>query len=93
VLETAFAFGGDAKDIAEEIIQRRRIKPFEDIEDLTSSLFRYSVSIRKCEKYITTTSSFFTIRVTAASGVAKASAVIAVSNDGEKMQRIAVISG
>jgi hypothetical protein len=92
VLEAAFIFGGDADRIAEEIIQRRRIKPFADIEELRRELFRYSVSIEKCEKYITTVSRIFTIKVTAASGVAKASVIIGITKDGKKVQQIAVIS-
>lgn len=95
VLEAAFAFGGlsDATKIAEEIIQQRRIESFADIDDLKDSLYRYSDSIRKCEKFITTSSTFFTIRVTAVSGVAKASAVAAVTKAGDKITRIAVIPG
>ncbi len=93
VLEAAFTFGGDAEEIAEEIIQTRRIKPFESIEDLKKELLRYSTSIDKCEKFITTTSDFFTIKVTAQSGVAEASAVIAITKQGNKIQRVAVLSG
>jgi hypothetical protein len=93
VLEAAFIFGGDEVKIAEEIIQRRRIEPFADIQDLKSELFRYSDSIGRCENYITTVSRFFTIRVTAVSGVAKASSVIAITKDGAKVKRIAVING
>jgi DNA uptake protein ComE-like DNA-binding protein len=93
VLEAAFTFGGDANKIAEEIIQRRRIKPFTGIEDLRKSMLRYSNSIEKCEKYITTVSNFFTIRVTAVSGVSEASTVIAITKEGGTMKRIAVISG
>jgi len=93
VLEAAFTFGGDADKIAEEIIRRRRIKPFTDIEELRKSLFKYSDSIGKCEKYITTTSSFFTIRITAVSGVAEASIVFAITKDGKSIERIAEISG
>jgi hypothetical protein len=93
VLEAAFTFGGDADKIAEEIIQRRRIEPFGGIEDLKKALFRHSVSIEKCEEYITTVSIFFTIKVTAVSGVAKASAIIAVMKSGKKLSKIAVISG
>jgi len=93
VLEAAFIFGGDQVEIAEEIIQRRREEPFTDIESLKTDLFRYSNSIEKCEKYITTVSRFFTIKVTAVSGVAKASSVIAITKEGEKVKRIAVING
>ncbi|MFH1884575.1 MAG: type II secretion system protein GspK [Planctomycetota bacterium] len=93
VLEAAFIFGGDEVKIAEEIIQRRRIGPFADIQDLKTDLFRYSDSIDRCENYITTVSRFFTIKVTAVSGVAKASSVIAITKDGAKVKRIAVING
>ncbi|MFZ2147957.1 MAG: type II secretion system protein GspK [Sedimentisphaerales bacterium] len=93
VLEAAFIFGGDEVKIAEEIVQRRRIEPFANIQDLKTALFRYSDSIGKCENYITTVSRFFTIKVTAVSGVAKASSMIAITKDGEKVQRIAVING
>jgi len=93
VLEAAFIFGGDEVKIAEEIIQRRRIEPFANIQDLKTALFRYSDSIGKCESYITTVSRFFTIKVTSVSGVAKASSVIAITKDGEKVERIAVING
>ena len=92
VLEAAFTFGGNADKIAEEIIQRRRIKPFTSIENLRKSLLKYSESIEKCKKYITTASRFFTIKVTAVSGVAKASAIIAVTKDDKKIVKIAVIS-
>jgi len=93
VLEAAFIFGGNQVEIAEEIIQRRRIEPFSDFQALKTDLFRYSDSIDKCEKYITTVSRFFTIKVTAVSGVAKASSIIAITKDGEKVKRIAVING
>ncbi len=93
VLEAAFTFGGDADRIAEEIIQQRRIKPFADIDELKRELFRYSPAIEKCEKYITTISSIFTIKVTATVGVAEATAVIGIAKEGPKTRRIAVISG
>lgn len=92
VLEAAFIFGGDEVEIAEEIIQRRRLKPFENLGELKKSLFRYSNSIDKCKDYITTASTFFTIKVTAISGVAETSAVIALTKDGRRTRKIAVIS-
>ncbi len=93
VLEATFVFGGDEVEIAEEIIQRRREKVFEDIDDLKKALFRYSVSVEKCKKYITTVSTVFTIKVTAISGVAKASTIIAIQKNGKKIKKIAAISG
>ena len=93
VLEAAFTFGGDADQIAEEIIQQRRMKPFADIDELKRELFRHSPAIEKCEKYITTISSIFTIKVTATVGVAEATAIIGIAKEGTKTRRIAVISG
>lgn len=93
VLEAAFAFGGDGKKVADEIIRRRRIEPFKSVDELKKRMLQYSDSIKKTGKYITTVSEFFTIRVTATSGVARASAIIAVTIIDKKMQKIAVFSG
>ncbi len=92
VLEAAFVFGGDEVDIADQIIARRRIKPFKDIDELKSELLRYSDSIRKCEDFITTRSTFFTVRITAVSGLAESSAVVAVVKTGKNVRKIAMIS-
>ena len=93
VLEAAFIFGGNQVEIAEEIIQQRREEPFGNIEDFKNKLSRYSESIGKCEEYITTESRFFTIKITSTSGVAKASSMIAITKEGKKVTRIAVING
>ena len=92
VLEAAFIFGGNQVEIAEEIIRQRQQEPFENLEDLKNKLSRYSESIGVCEEYITTESSFFTIKITSTSGVASASSVIAITKEGEKVTRIAVIN-
>lgn len=92
VLEAAFMFGGNADRIADAVIRRRRIKPFEDIDELKKELLTFSSSIDKCENFITTTSRFFTIRVTAVSGVAEATSLIAITKDGKKVRRIAVLN-
>ncbi|MHC5074707.1 MAG: hypothetical protein ACYTFE_07760, partial [Planctomycetota bacterium] len=95
VLEAAFTFGGDASLIAEEIIQIRKVEPIKDFKELREKLFRYSDSIDKCEPYITTISDFFTIRVTATSGTATVTNVIAIKKEGGKgrVQKIALLSG
>jgi len=93
VLEAAFAFGGDEVDITKKIIERRREQPFKDIEDLRKTLFRYVTSIDKCKQYITTSSNFFTIKITAISGTARVSAVMAIIKDKKRAERIAVIFG
>ena len=93
VLEAALIFGGSEVEIAEEIIQLRREEPFANIEDLKNKLSRYSSSIAKCEAYITTESRFFMIKITSTSGVARASSMIAITKNGNKVTRIAVING
>ncbi len=93
VLEAVFIFGGDEVEIAEEIIQLRRQKPFANLDELKKELSRYSDSISKCEKYITTVSSIFTIRITSISGLAETSSVIAITKQGDKVEKIAVING
>lgn len=94
VLEAALTFGSiaDAPKIAEAIIQRRRVKPFSDIEEIKKDLFRYAEAIEKCQAFITTTSTVFTVRVTAVSGVAETVAVAGVRKDGRRVKQIAVIS-
>ncbi len=92
VLEAAFTFGGDAEGIAEEIIQRRREKPFKNIKDLEKSLYRYSGSIRKTKPYITTASVFFAVKVAAVNGNAKTSTVATVIKRGKNVEPIAMIS-
>ena len=93
VLEAALIFGGDEVTIAEDIIQLRREEPFTTIADLKTALPRYSDSIDKCEKYMTTESKVFSIRITATSGAAKASTMIAIKKEGNKVERIAAING
>ena len=94
VLEAALTFGSaaDAPKIAEEIIQRRRAKPVADVNELRQAMPRYSNALDDCRTFITAKSTVFTIRVTAVSGVARASAVVAVTKEGDKMLPIAVIS-
>ena len=93
VLEAAFTFGGDADKIADEIIKERREKTFASIDELKKELFSFSDSIEKSRPYITTTSSVFSIHVTASSGVAKASAIIVVLKNGGKIERVAIVCG
>jgi len=93
VLEAAFIFGGNQVEIAEMIILLRREKTFGSVDELKKELFRYSDSIDRCADYITTTSRFFTIRITATSGSAKASSIIAITKDGDTVKQVASING
>jgi hypothetical protein len=94
VLEAALTFGSaaDAPKMAEEIIQRRRDKPLADVNELRQAVPRYSTSLDDCKAFITARSTVFTIRVTAVSGVARATAMVGVSKEGDKVQQIAAIS-
>ncbi len=93
VLEAAFIFGGNQVEIAEAIIQLRREKVLGTIDELKDELFRFSDSIDKCAQYITATSRFFTIKITAVSGAAKASCIIAITKDGDTVKQVAAING
>lgn len=94
VLEAALAFGSvaDAPRMAEAIIERRRIEPFSDVEEIKRDLLRYSDSIERCREFLTTTSTVFTVKVTAVSGVARKVALAGVVKEGASVKPIAVIS-
>ena len=92
VLEAAFIFGGNQVEIAEAIIQLRKESVFGTIDELKDELFRFSDSIGNCAPYIATTSRFFTIKITAVSGAAKASSIIAITKDGDTIKQIAAIN-
>lgn len=92
VLEATFAFGGDQADLANDIILQRRIKPFKDIDDLKERLYQYTQPIENCKDLIVTESEYFTIRITATDGLAKASAVIAINKQSNNAKVIAVLA-
>ena len=92
VLEAAFTFGGDAMEIAQEIIEMRKEEPFKDIEDLKTRLYGYNDSITKTEPYICTQSKFLSVKVTARTGGATVSSVATVIKEGRAAQRIAVLT-
>ncbi len=89
VLEAAFTFGGDAVEIAEQIITLRKEKPFKDISDLTKRLSSFNID--KVKPYITTQSDCFVIRVKAESGVAKVCATAGLKKEQGKYQQIGII--
>ena len=91
VLEAALSFSGDAVELAEQIIQRRQVKPFADIKELKASFMEYSDAIEKCSKYITTQSDYFIFRITAVAGVAKVSAVAVVSFRDGRLKPVMVM--
>ena len=93
VLEAALAFGGDAARNAEAIIRQRQIQPIKDVGELRKTVTRYADSLEKGSKYLTCASTVLTIRITAVSGAARASAVVGVVKDGKTVKTLGVISG
>lgn len=94
VLQAALTFGSvaDAPRIADQIIEHRREKPVADVNELKQAVLRYATAIQDCGDFLTATSSVFSIRVTAVRGVARVTMLAAVSNEGDKVVPIAVIS-
>ena len=93
VLEAAFAFcGGDAVDIADLVIQHRRIKPIADFAELKKIAFSYADSIDNCEKFIVTNSTVFSVRVKAECGRASATKILVVAKSGNTMKKLALVS-
>ena len=91
VLEAAFTFGGDAVEIAEQIINLRKEEPFKNIDDLAKRLYSYNASIDKTRPYITAESDCFSIRVKATSGVATVCATAGLKKEKGKFQQIGII--
>lgn len=92
VLEAVFTFGGDQEEIAEAIIQQRKVKPYKDINEFKQQNYGFSDSIRKVEPYIVTQSSFFAIEVTAACGNAVVSSIATVKIEKGKAETIGIMS-
>jgi DNA uptake protein ComE-like DNA-binding protein len=91
VLESAFTFGGDSVEIAKQIIELRKEQPFTSVDELGKRLYSFYTSIDKAKPYITTTSDYFSIRVTATSGVAKVSATAGIKKDNKNVEQIGII--
>ncbi len=91
ILEAAFTFGGNAVEVAEQIITMRKVEPFKDIDDLSRRLYTYTASIDKAKPYITAESDCFSVRVKAVSGVAAVSATAGLKKVQGKIQQIGII--
>jgi len=93
VLEAAFTFGGEARELAEAVIVERQKTPIQDLDDFKKNYLRYAEAMEKCEPYICTVSTLFTVRVEATCGVARVTKILILSKDGEAVKTIAVVSG
>jgi len=92
VLESVFMFGGDAVQTAQNIIDERKIKPLADINDLQKRCFHYANSIQRAKDYLTTKSTFFTVRIQSASGAAIVRYTALILKDGKNVQILAIIA-
>ncbi|MCP4451597.1 MAG: hypothetical protein GY809_09065 [Planctomycetes bacterium] len=93
VLEAAFTFGGEARGLADLVIRTRQKAPIQDLEEFKKRNLRYAEAMEKCEPYICTVSTVFTVRVEATCGVARVTKILILSKDGEAVKRIASVSG
>ena len=93
VLEAALTFGGNAAEIADELIRKRRQKPYKTVDELESGLYGYSQSIKRAKPYLITASTLFSIRVTAVCGTAKTVSVAPVIKDSKGVKRLVIVSG
>ncbi len=94
VLEAALTFGSiaDAPKIAEIIIRERQAKPFSDLEEVKKAAYQYADAIENCKDFLTTTSTVFSIKITATCGVTKVVAIAGVTKEGQRIKQIGVIS-
>ncbi|OHB44275.1 MAG: hypothetical protein A2178_00475 [Planctomycetes bacterium GWC2_49_10] len=92
VLEALFMFGGNSADTASAVIMERKTKPFADVNDLQRRCFHYADTIERAKDYLTTQSTFFTVRIEASCGVANVRLTALILKDGKKVQTLAIIA-
>ncbi|OQY04279.1 MAG: hypothetical protein B6I25_07165 [Planctomycetales bacterium 4572_13] len=93
VLAAAFSLAMDSFDLPEftqKVIEARKEKPLQKIEELKELGGLDADTMKKLENYLTTTSTFFQIRITSRSGNAHSSAVATVVKEGKKTQQLAI---
>lgn len=94
VLEATFSLAVDSFDLPEltqKVIEQRQEKPFKKIDELKELGRIDTGTMKKLQNYLTTTSTFFRIRVTSRSGNAGTSAVATVVKEGKKVQQLAIL--
>lgn len=94
VLEAAFTLAIDpltAGQLAQSVIVQRREKPFRTAAELKELGRLDSETMTVLQNYITTTSTFFQVRVISRSGNARAVAVATVIKEGRQTERLAIM--
>jgi hypothetical protein len=85
--------GFTAPELAQKVIDQRKEKPFEKIDELKEAGMMDTESFNQLKNYISTASTFFKIRVTSQSGNASTSAVATVIKEGKNMETLAILYG
>jgi hypothetical protein len=91
VLEAAFSFGGNHVEVADRVIQERKVKPFESIDDLEQRMLGMNDYIRKAKPYLTAESEMFSVTVKAVSGNAESKTVVTMLKKGKKVEKLSVM--
>ena len=94
VLEATFSLAMDSFDLPEftqAVIEKRKEKPLLKISELKELGSLDTNTMRQLNNYLTTTSTFFQIRITSRSGNARSSAVATVVKEGRKTERLAIL--
>ncbi len=91
VLEAVFVFGGQEVELADSVIEERKVSPFTDIEDMKRRLYRFSNNIEKLTDMILFSSEVFTIKIKSVSGSAIATSTTAVLYKDKKFTKITTV--
>jgi hypothetical protein len=94
VLEAAFSLAIDAFDLPEftqKVIEIRKEKPLTSLDELAKVGGLDTETKNNLKNYLTTSSTFFQIRVTSQSGNASSSAVATVVKEGRNVQQLVIL--
>lgn len=94
ILEATFALemtASEAVEVAQAVIVKRQGSPLKKIDEIKELGLLDTDTFNKLKRYITTTSTFFKIRVTSDCGNASASAVAAVVKETKQSQTLVVL--
>ena len=81
----------DLPEFVQRVIEQRKEKPFRKLDELKELGRLDAGTMGELNKYLTTTSTFFQIRVTSRSGNARSSAVATVVKEGKKTENLAIL--
>jgi hypothetical protein len=94
VLEATFSLAMDSFDLPEftqAVIEKRKEKPLRKIDELKELGGLDADTMKSLNNYVTTTSTFFQVRITSRSGNASSSAVATVVKEGRNTQQLAIL--